>query len=186
MPTEKSKKTQRKQQKRRPNEARSGGPAGGVCPSVRNVLDSAGCQSYQCPSLGTCAFVFPQSGVSESARSCVWFGFASFEASMASRRTIFRRAWFFPAGSAKADLRAQLSRPGRRVTRRRLVPSINSIKERGTGACSTPLTNSAGRCSGVAGHRATGDFRWCSSMVEHLFCKQAVRGSIPLPSSDRA
>ena len=35
--------------------------------SVRIVLDSAGCQSYQCPSLGTCASVFPQGGVSGSA-----------------------------------------------------------------------------------------------------------------------
>ena len=27
--------------------------AGGLRPPVRNVLDSEGCQSYQCPSLGT-------------------------------------------------------------------------------------------------------------------------------------
>ena len=84
---------------------------GGRHPSVRIVLDSAGCQSYQCPSLGTCASVFPQSGVSESARSCVRFGSASHRASMASRRSISRRAWFFPAGSAKAGLRSQLAGP---------------------------------------------------------------------------
>jgi hypothetical protein len=82
--------------------------AGGLRPSVRIVLDSEGCQSYQCPSLGTCASVFPQSGMSESARSCVRFGSAGHRASMASCRSISRRVCFIPAGSAKADLRSQL------------------------------------------------------------------------------
>ena len=132
----------------------AGAGVGGLRPSVRIVLDSAGCQSYQCPSLGTCASVFPQSGVSESARSCVWFGSAGHRASMVSRRSIYRRVCL-----PRLGVRKQTS------DRSYLGQSSEECRSRGgldlqTAAdhfCWTTLRRANG-C------RAASDFRWCSSI----------------------
>ena len=132
---------------------------GGLRSSVRIVLDSAGCQSYQCPSLGTCASVFPQSGVSESARSCVRFGSAGHRASMASRRSIFRRVCLSRLGVRKQTSdRSYLGQ---------LPEECPSEEYRSRGGldlqtaadhfCWTTLRR-------ANGFRAASDSRWCSSI----------------------
>ena len=101
---------------------------------------------------------------------------------MASCRTISRRAYSLPGWECESEPESAIGRM--------------------TSAHSTLLTISAGRCFGgtkvvepgvdeprVHEPRATeqpANFAGVAQLVEHLFCKQAVRGSSPLPSSNRA